>query len=344
MLQVVDPKYDFNTAEIGRHLYPKQKATIARELLEVLGFPHPLAHGHVTGTLAELRETLATTIYFREYTENVKLFHERARGNQDVLAKQKSATTALNHVFSELGLQLEAMQNGREPRTAEGRRGSRMYGGWKLLRAPKERTRPVVGPVGVDLMAQLLKLRVEDSAVLKSRIQGPLREYVDGVPFRWPTMHANASEICGKSFASKQALEGHRGRKGCTPAKLPSDRAYSKYHGLEPGAAHALKRQSNTAAVSKYRHTLDGKRAVFRARHISKLRSMVIDAVPAPPMPKAPNFVRPPISWLIADAQLLPFEVPELFESGKTGLSHKTWSLKYHPDKVEVCIHDFTSL
>ncbi|GAQ92784.1 hypothetical protein KFL_011360020 [Klebsormidium nitens] len=189
ILQVVDPGYDFNSQEIGRHRYGPQKAAIAKELLQVLGFPHPLAHEHVTRTLAELRGELAATSYFRDYSENVKLFQARARPNQDVLAKQKSATIALNHVFSELGLQLEAVQNGRLPRNAQGRRGARIYGGWKLLQKPKTRTRPVDGPVGVDLMAQLLKLRLEDSFALKSRIVPvALREYVDGVHFRWPAM------------------------------------------------------------------------------------------------------------------------------------------------------------
>ncbi|GAQ93483.1 hypothetical protein KFL_015690010, partial [Klebsormidium nitens] len=169
--------------------YGRQKKDMAKELLEVLGFPHPLAHEHVTRTLAELREELAATSYFRDYSEIVKLFSARALPSEDVLAEQKSATIALNHVFSELGLQLEAVQTGRSPRTAEGRRGPRVYGGWKLQRKPKTRTRPVDGPVGVDLMAQLLKLRFKDSRALKSRIiPAALREYVDGVPFRWLAM------------------------------------------------------------------------------------------------------------------------------------------------------------
>ncbi|GAQ78155.1 hypothetical protein KFL_000090020 [Klebsormidium nitens] len=65
ILQVVDPQYEFDDEEIGRPRYASQKAAIAKELLEVLGFPHPLAHEHVTRTLAELREELAATSYFR---------------------------------------------------------------------------------------------------------------------------------------------------------------------------------------------------------------------------------------------------------------------------------------
>ncbi|GAQ86657.1 replication origin binding protein [Klebsormidium nitens] len=196
ILQVVVPRYESDSEEIGRQRYGPQKAEIAKELLQVMGFPHPLAHEHVTRPLAELREELAATSYFRDYSETVKLFQARALPNQDVLAKQKSATIALNHVFSELGLQLVAMQNSRLPRNAQGRRGARIYGGWKMLRKPKTRTRPVDGPVGVDLMAQLLKLRLKDSPALKSRIvPAALREYVDGVHFRWPAM-VNQDDEC----------------------------------------------------------------------------------------------------------------------------------------------------
>ncbi|GAQ93142.1 hypothetical protein KFL_013210020 [Klebsormidium nitens] len=183
VLQVVDPRYEFDTTEIGRHRYPRQKSDIARELLTTLGFPHPLFHEHVTGTLEELRGVLAATTYFRDYSETVKLFQKRARGNENVLAEQKSATIALNHVFSELGLQLEATQIGRAPRSVDKKGRAREYGGWKLLRTPRSRERPVVGPVGVDLMAQLLKLRIQDSVALRARIPVALREYLERVCF-----------------------------------------------------------------------------------------------------------------------------------------------------------------
>ncbi|GAQ93567.1 hypothetical protein KFL_016550010, partial [Klebsormidium nitens] len=119
----------------------------------------------------------------------------------------------------------------------------------------------------------------------------------DGGRFVCLEQHASEARSCGKPFVSKQALEGHRKRTGCEPWKLPSNRAPSKYHGLGPEAAsRQLKRQSNRAAVSKYRTTLDGERAVHRARHIANYRLMARDAVPAPRMPKAPAYVRPPIS------------------------------------------------
>jgi hypothetical protein len=158
----------------------------------------------------------------------------------------------------------------------------------------------------------------------------------DGGCFICLEWHANESRSCGRAFVSKQALEGHRKRTGCAPWKLPSDRASSKYSGLEPEAARELKRQSNRAAVSKYRMMLDGERAVHRARHIANYRLMARDAVPAPPMPKAPAYMRPPISWLIADAEIFAHDLKEKFDRGEIVLSHATWSLRFHPDKVEV--------
>jgi hypothetical protein len=158
----------------------------------------------------------------------------------------------------------------------------------------------------------------------------------DGGCFICLERHANESRSCGKAFVSKQALEGHRKRTGCEPWKLPSDRAPSKYRGLEPEAARQLKRRSNRAAVSKYRTTPNGERAVHRARHIASYRIMARSAVPATPMPKAPAYVRPPISWLIADAEIYVQELKEKFDRGEIVLSHATWSLQFHPDKVEV--------
>jgi hypothetical protein len=158
----------------------------------------------------------------------------------------------------------------------------------------------------------------------------------DGGCFVCFERHANESQSCGKSFVTKQALESHRKRMGCQPWKLPSDRAPSKYRSLEPEAARQLKRVSNRAAVSKYRTTLDGERAVHRARHIANYRLMARDAVPAPPMPKAPVYVRPPISWLIANAGIFAHDLKEKFDWGEIVLSHATWSLRFHPDKVEV--------
>jgi hypothetical protein len=151
--------------------------------------------------------------------------------------------------------------------------------------------------------------------------------------------HENESRSCGRAFVSKQALEGHRKRTGCEPWQLPSDRASSKYSGLKPEAARELKRQSNKAAVSKYRTTLDGERAVHRARHIANYRLMASSAVPAPQMPNPPAYVRPPISWLVADAEIFAQDLKEKFNRGEIVLSHATWSLRFHPDKVQVSQH-----
>ena len=80
---------------------------------------------------------------------------------------------------------------------------------------------------------------------------------------------------------------------------------------------------------------LRGERAVFRARHIAKYRALSMTAVLTPPEPEAPRYMPPPISWLLADAQFTPDEVKPRFGSGAIQLSHSTWSLKFHPDKVQ---------
>jgi hypothetical protein len=143
---------------------------------------------------------------------------------------------------------------------------------------------------------------------------------------------------------SKQAFEGHRKRMGCQRWKLPSDRAPSKYHGLEPTASHQLKRKSNTAAVTKYRRTLEGHRAVFCSRHMAKYRIMALSAVPAPSMPKVLNYTEPPLSWLIVGAELLPCKALEILDRGEIVLSHKTWLVRFHPDKIKVCAQDLQFL
>lgn len=141
---------------------------------------------------------------------------------------------------------------------------------------------------------------------------------------------------CNKDFASKQALEAHRARTGCEPAKLPSERPVSKLRGLSSDAARCMKQQGNQAAVAKYRTSLGGERAVFRARHIAKYRALSMTAVLTPPEPEAPRYTPPPISWLLADAQFTPNEVKPRFGSGAIQLSVSTWSLKFRPDKVQV--------
>jgi hypothetical protein len=88
--------------------------------------------------------------------------------------------------------------------------------------------------------------------------------------------HQNQPEdaSCRQDFASKQALETHHARTSCTPAKLPSDRRVSRLHGLDLGNSRQVRRQSNRAAVSKYRSTVNGERAVFRARHLAKYQPL----------------------------------------------------------------------
>jgi hypothetical protein len=193
LLQVVDPGYAFDGEEIGRQRYPPLMAAIAREVLQVLGFPHPLQHEHVTGTLQDLRRALAAAAFFSDFSNTVKLFHARALGNGDPLATQKSATISLNHVFAMLGLRLKSASNGRKELKGGAQEGGKrrrvhVYGGWYIERDRGSRTLPVVGPPGADLMGQLLKLRLEGSPELKARISDELREHLDGLAFGWPEM------------------------------------------------------------------------------------------------------------------------------------------------------------
>lgn len=189
----MDSEYAFDEEEIGRRKYPPLMAAIAKELLNVMGFAHALDHRHVTRPLEELRPALRDTIYFKDYSQNVKMFQRRARGQRDALADQGSATMALNHVFGALGLRLKSVEGARknvEGDQAEGgkrRKLQRTYLGWYLDR-DQPRSLPVFGPPGVALMAQLLKLRVESSPGLKGRISSELREYLDGAAFRWPEL------------------------------------------------------------------------------------------------------------------------------------------------------------
>jgi hypothetical protein len=200
LMQLADPGYAFDAAEIGRPMYEPFMASITGELVRVLGFAHPLDHEHVTPTLDELRPTLASTVYFREYSNYVKLFQGRALGNENVLASQKSATSALNHVFGKFGVHLKSKAIGRKDvkggqDDGTKRRRVYLYAGWYLDRSPKSRTRPVVGPPGADLMTQLLKLHLEGSPDLKSRISEELKEHVDGVDFLWPEL-VRSDEVC----------------------------------------------------------------------------------------------------------------------------------------------------
>jgi hypothetical protein len=193
LLQVVDPGYVFDGEEIGRQRYLPLMATIAREILQILGFAHPFDHEHVTPTLEDLRQALASTAYFREYSNNVKLFHARASSNSDVLASQKSVTIALNHIFAAMGLRLKSKLMGRKDikggeEDVGKRRRLHVYGGWYLEQSRQSLALPVVGPPGVDLMAQLLKLQLEGSPGLRGRVSDELREYVGRVSFMWPEL------------------------------------------------------------------------------------------------------------------------------------------------------------
>jgi hypothetical protein len=137
--QVVDPSFDHDFAEVGRTSFPPLMAEIARELMSVLGFAHPLHYEHVTPAFATIRSALMSTVYFRDYARNVLLFDSRARSTR-VLKDQKSATHALNHVMIKMGLRVTAVRLGRETKADEAtKKRGRRYGGWRLQYEPTVR-------------------------------------------------------------------------------------------------------------------------------------------------------------------------------------------------------------
>lgn len=143
------PWFAFDRKEISRKIHPPLMVAMANELLQMLGFAHPLGYGHVTAMLEDLRPALESTTFFRESPKNVKLFHARALGNTNVLATQKLATIALNHVFAMLGLRLKSTSKGRQEvkggdETGRKRRRLYMYGAWYLERSPGSEALPVV--------------------------------------------------------------------------------------------------------------------------------------------------------------------------------------------------------
>jgi hypothetical protein len=202
--QVVDADFKYDRKEIGRHMYPPQMAAMARELLAIMGFKHALDAAHETDTLSTPRSRLAGTAFFRQYSENVKLFHARAVSVSDVLAYQKTATIALNHVFSALGLHAgeEAWQIGGE-RGAKG-------GEWKAKSA-----------VPIRRLVPLARTSADDSACARppggepdgSVVQAPSGGFAgsqgqdpdgpkrvrEGVPFQWPELvqHRRCGIIVG---------------------------------------------------------------------------------------------------------------------------------------------------
>jgi hypothetical protein len=190
LLQVADRSYVGE--EFEAHRYPPSMAAMTRERLQILGVAHPLNHEHVTATLEALRPALASTAYFREYSNSVKLFHARAQAIGDVLASQKLATIALNHVFGKFGVRLRSIMGVREDvagnKGGKRRLRQRTYLGWYLEQSRQSLALLVVGPPGVDLMAQLLKLQLEGSPSLRGRVSDELREYADGVTHKWPEL------------------------------------------------------------------------------------------------------------------------------------------------------------
>lgn len=92
----------------------------------------------------------------------------------------------------------------------------------------------------------------------------------------------------------------------------------------------------NQTAISRYKKTFKGGRATFRARHLAEYQKRALIAVPKREMPKVSEYMTPPISWLLAGAQLTWQEARAMLDSGELRINHTTWSLRYHPDKVEV--------
>jgi hypothetical protein len=118
---------------------------------------------------------------------------QEARCNGDVLASQKSATNALNHVFKTLGVRLKSRAMGSKDVAGGQQDGIKRprvysYGGWYIKRSPRSEILSVTGPPRADLMGQLLKLRVEGSTELKARISDQLKVYLGGVHLTWPEL------------------------------------------------------------------------------------------------------------------------------------------------------------
>jgi hypothetical protein len=151
-------------------------------------------------------------------------------------------------------------------------------------------------------------------------------------------VHPLDAKSCEKEFASKQGLEVHRRRMGVHDPNLPSRRIVSRFFELDEREAKSLKASSNVSYVANYRRTAKGKLATFRARHSKELRLRANKALPYPASIPPPHYRPPPLSWLLSKKQIRADGLADLFATNAGGLriDHRTWSLQYHPDHVQV--------
>jgi hypothetical protein len=151
-------------------------------------------------------------------------------------------------------------------------------------------------------------------------------------------VHPPDATSCQKEFASKQGLEVHRRRMAVQDPNLPSRRAVSRFFGLDEQDAKSLKVSRNDWYVGNHHRTAKGMLATFRARHSKELRLRAIEALPYPASVPPPSYLPPPISWLLNKRPVPADGLADLFASTAGGLriDHRTWSLQYHLDHVQV--------
>jgi hypothetical protein len=151
-------------------------------------------------------------------------------------------------------------------------------------------------------------------------------------------VHPPDATSCEKEFASKQGLELHRRRMGVHDPNLPSRRIVSRFFELDEQEAKLLKASRNDSSVANYRRTAKGKLATFCARHSKELRLQANEALPYPASIPPPPYLPPPLSWLLSKRPVAADGLADLFATDAGGLriDHRTWSLQYHPDHVQV--------
>jgi hypothetical protein len=172
------------------------------------------------------------------------------------------------------------------------------------------------------------------------RLDGALEWEVQagGRIFACLLVHPLDATSCEKEYASKQGLEMHCRRMGVQEPSLPSQRTVSSFFGLDEQGAKSLKASCNESYVATYRRTAKGRLATFRARHSKELRLQAAEILPYPELLPPPAYLPPPLSWLLSKSALRVDGLADLFAgiAGGLKIDHRTWSLQYHPDQVQV--------
>jgi hypothetical protein len=176
---------------------------------------------------------------------------------------------------------------------------------------------------------------------LNERTNGARLEWevrADGRNFACMLVHPPGATSYEKEFVSKQGLEMHRRRMGVQEPSLPSRRTVSRFFGLDEQGAKSLKASRNELYVATYCRTTKGKLATFRVRHSKELRLQAAETLPYPAPLPPPAYLPPPISWLLSKRSIPVEGLANLFAGTAGGLriGHRTWSLQYHPNHVQV--------